>query len=63
MTGFELRAWREGLDLTQREAARALGCSLLTFRLWEWGRRAPENARLVTLACRHLEQHPEDIAA
>jgi DNA-binding XRE family transcriptional regulator len=48
---FELRAWRQILGMTQTAAAYALGVSPLTYRLWEWGKREPDNPRMVGLAC------------
>lgn len=51
---FELREWRVGLGWTQIEAAAALGVSVLTYRLWEWGKRSPDNPKMVGLACERL---------
>lgn len=56
MTAAELRAWRERLMLTQREAAEALGCSKRAVEEWEAGKPI---AHTVLLATRWIEEHPE----
>ena len=38
----DVRAIREGLDLTQADFALLIGVSLATLRNWEQGRRVPE---------------------
>lgn len=63
MNGFELKAWRQALGLSQGAAAAALGVSILTYRLWEWGKKTPGHARMVGLACRRIEEHPEELTA
>jgi len=37
----EIRAWRESVPYTQREAARVLDVPLRTYEGWESGRSAP----------------------
>lgn len=47
MTPTDLRAWHEGLGLTQQGAADALGVSLATYKRYLGG----EVPRVVALAC------------
>lgn len=56
MTADELKAWRERLHLTQREAAKALGISLSNYQLYERGQRFDMKRKVVipksiALAC------------
>ena len=39
MTGAQLRAWRERLNLSQAEAAERIGCSRRGIQVWESGKR------------------------
>lgn len=60
MTPQRFRQWRDGLGLTQSEAAKALGIGLSTLQLYERGRRFDDNRaveipRAVALACAALE--------
>ena len=41
MTAAALRAWRQSLNLTRREAAALLGCSWQSIAAWEIGRKIP----------------------
>ena len=51
MTATELRAWRERMGWTQKEAAEAMGMKLRSYQQIEQGRRSvqPYHARLVAL--------------
>jgi transcriptional regulator with XRE-family HTH domain len=60
MTPKRFRQWRDGLRLTQAEAAEALGIGLSTLQLYERGRRFEDDRpveipRTVALACAALE--------
>jgi|GEM_PF-6166641 len=59
---FELRAWRLALGFNQKQAAAALGVQPLAYRLWEWGKRQPENARMLRLAMRAIEDERKQAA-
>jgi DNA-binding transcriptional regulator YiaG len=51
MTPADLAAWRNGLGLTQPEAARVLNTPLGTYRRWEQGtRRIPGIVAVATKA-------------
>lgn len=60
-TQTEFRAWRQRLRLTQEQAASALGRSRRKVQSYDQGEEAP--SRLVELAMRALEDHPEMIGA
>ena len=38
MTSYELKTWRESLELTQRDAAKAHDVALPTYQSWESGK-------------------------
>ena len=58
-TETEFRAWRRRLRLTQEKTAGALGRSRRQVQSYDSGEQPP---RIVTLAMRALEDHPELIA-
>lgn len=49
MTAEEFKTWRNQLDLTQQEAADALGATKRAVQMWEAGDRPI--SRTVALAC------------
>lgn len=53
MTPEEFKAWRKRLELTQTQAAEALGLSLRAIQYYERGER--EITRTVALACAAVE--------
>lgn len=53
---MDVRAWRDRMGWTQREAAEQLGVSLSMYRLYEYGEYAPP--RPVELAMAALQQLP-----
>ncbi len=56
MTPAALTEWRKRLALNQRQAAKALGCSRESMRLWENGaRRIPYYIYLATIALEAME--------
>jgi DNA-binding transcriptional regulator YiaG len=55
MTGAELKAWRQRLGLTQKEAAVQLGIPVLTVSAWEVGRVPIKRPRMLQLALQALE--------
>jgi transcriptional regulator with XRE-family HTH domain len=55
MNRTELKAWRNRLGLTQRQAAEMLGVSALTLSAWEIGRFRIRQPGLLALACRMVE--------
>jgi transcriptional regulator with XRE-family HTH domain len=55
MTGAGLKAWRNRLGLTQREAAEMLDVSALTLSAWEIGRFSIKHPGLLKLACGMVE--------
>src|SRR5215467_13722312 len=56
MTPQELREWRKALDLTQEDAARALGVTLRGYAKWEAG-HAPIAERVRLAAQMYLRRH------
>ena len=64
MSPAELKAWRDSLDLSQRDAAKALGVTPATYQALERGTSfvtgKPIEIDLRTeFACRYLAEHPE----
>ena len=53
MTAADLKAWRERLGLTQRQAAEALRCSYRTLQGWEAGWATPG---MLPIACQAIEE-------
>lgn len=53
------REWRKRLGLTQAQAASALGRSKRSVEMLD---HAPGIPRETDLACRYLEDHPEEIS-
>lgn len=49
MTPEQFKAWRKHMDLTQAEAAEALGVALGTVKLYERGMRADGGTRAVVI--------------
>lgn len=54
----KLRDWRRRWQLTQLQAAAALGVPLKTFRNWEQGQRTPRGLALDALTLK-LQSPPE----
>lgn len=59
LSAADIRAIREGLDLSQAEFARTFGFSLSTYRDWEYGRRTPRGPSAVLL--RVIAADPEAV--
>lgn len=59
MTPQEFHAWRKRLGWTQQQAADALGTTKRAVQMWEAGDRPI--SRMVDLATRWLEEHPEEV--
>ncbi len=47
MTAVDLRRWRQGLNLTRKEAAALLGCSWRSLEAWEQGRKIPAHRAMM----------------
>ncbi|HEY9088126.1 MAG TPA: NadS family protein [Anaerolineaceae bacterium] len=56
---MDIRAIRDGYQLTQEQFAAMLGISVRTLRNWEQGRRIPEGPAMVLL--RVAARHPEAV--
>lgn len=56
---IDIRAIRDGYQLTQEQFAAMLGISVRTLRNWEQGRRIPEGPAMVLL--RVAARHPEAV--
>lgn len=54
--GADLVEWREGLELTQEQAADILGITSRT--IWNWENREEPIKTCVMLACRYITEHP-----
>lgn len=54
--GADLVEWREGLELTQEQAADILGITSRTISNWE-NREEPIRT-CIMLACRYITEHP-----
>jgi len=57
MTADDLKAWRAGLDLSQREAAMALGITTRAYQHLESGERPVSTA--ICLACQWIADQPK----
>ena len=57
-----IRILRKKAGLTQIDAAKALGVSIVTFRRWEAGETAPTGTRIVELA-KVLNVDPESLVS
>jgi len=57
MTADDLKAWRAGLDLSQREAAMALGITTRVYQHLESGERPVSTA--ICLACQWIADQPK----
>lgn len=55
----DIKAIRDGFDLTQEQFAALLGISVRTLRNWEQGRRVPEGPARVLLQV--AAKHPEAV--
>jgi len=59
LDAIDIRAIRDGYQLTQEQFAAMLGISVRTLRNWEQGRRTPEGPAMVLL--RVAARHPEAV--